>query len=178
MIHIKVNLISLALGVIILFQGCSYSNEKEVNCLIVRKMVFDDQLIRSDIRFNPYIYLMDSLSQHDSSNYDMYFDQAVNIYNRRKKSGNVYSGFVNPKTADSLAEIQIALDNKNLNIIINWFENIELNRIDTLNCYSDILFIFAHTPQPLKGKVINIIKKKRGFIPIENFEYLKRTLKF
>lgn len=134
-----------------------------------------DQLYRNDLRCNPIAYIIDSLSNHDIAFYEKNYEKAVNIY-RAKDGISFTKGFIDQKLSDSLFKLQVQIDRKQVNRISNWLKNIEENRIDTLDCYFDILFILAHTPNDMRPEIHKIVKMKKSYISNDTYDYLINAL--
>ncbi len=149
--------------------------DMKIDCSQIAKMSIQDQLYRADKRCNPIVHIIDSLSKGDSSLHEQFFDQASNIYMERKDTSYT-KGFIDKVVSDSLFKLQLEIDRKQVKEVSSWLENIEKNRIDTLKCYSDILFIFAHTPEEMRDDVKALLKSKSKYIHQINFEYLSRRL--
>jgi hypothetical protein len=151
------------------------NQDKKIDCDLIAKMMIKDQLYRGDKRCNPIVHIIDSLSQGDTALHEKFFDQASNIYMERKDT-TYTKGFIDKVVSDSLFKLQLEIDRKQVKEVSEWLENIEENRIDTLKCYSDILFILAHTPTEMRDDVKALLKSKSKYIHQINFEYLNRRL--
>ncbi len=162
----------------IFVSGCSFGLKKTLNCEKLNQMIANDQLYRDDIRANPIAFLIDSLSGGDKSKFDLFFDQAADIYISRKDSTHYTKGFINRVLADSLQRLQTKIDIKNVKTIHGYLEKVEINRIDTLKCFNDIKIILAHTPEELQPKSRSLIQQKKLFFHPITYKYLKRVLNF
>jgi len=145
-------------------------------------MQVKDQLYRSDVRVNPIVFLVDSLSNHDTTIYDQYFDKAIHILEDRGvfSNGRLMRPFWNSKQikiADSLLHIQNDIDKENLQTVINWLENIHNNRIDTLPCFGNLFIILAHTHKDRTEDVLKLIESKKEYINVYSYNYVTRVLK-
>jgi len=181
--HMKESLFSLLIifkcTVICMFVcGCNFGMNKTLNCEKFNQIIVSDQLYREDVRTNPIAFLIDSLSGGDKSKLDLFFDEAAEIYMSRKESTHYTRGFINRELADSLDRLQTKIDIKNVKTIHRYLEKVELNRIDTLECFRDVIIILAHTPKELMPKTKSLLEKKKSFINTVSFTYLKRRLNF
>jgi len=149
--------------------------DKKIDCSQIAKMSIQDQLYRGDKRCNPIVHIIDSLSKGDTALHEQFFDQASNIYMERKDT-TFTKGFIDKVVTDSLFKLQLEIDRKQVRVVSTWLENIEQNRMDTLRCYFDILFILAHTPSEMRDDVKALLKSKSKYIHQINFEYLNRRL--
>lgn len=155
--------------------SCVNSNHELINCKNIDGLSKLDQLYRNDLRCNPIAYIIDSLSNHDTAFYEKNYEKAVNIY-RAKDGISFTKGFIDQKLSDSLFKLQVQIDRKQVNRISIWLKNIEKNRIDTLDCYFDILFILAHTPNDMRPEILKIVKMKKSYISNDTYDYLINAL--
>ena len=174
--------IILLLFTLVVHLSCCRTANDIIDCDIISKMQVNDQLYRSDVRVNPIAFLVDSISKHDTTLYDQYFDKAIHILEDRGIFSN--GGFIRTfwnskqkKIADSLIHIQNDIDNENLRTVSNWLENIENNRIDTLPCFGDLFLILAHTHKVRAEEVLELIESKKEYIHTYSYNYITRILK-
>jgi hypothetical protein len=155
--------------------SCAETNYSKVDCHQIEKMSIQDQLYRGDKKCNPIVHIVDSLSKGDTAFYSEFQEQATNIYIDRKET-TFTKGFIDKVTSDSLRKLQLEIDRIQVREVSAWLENIEQNRMDTLPCYFDILFILAHTPSEMRNEVRALVNNKKKFISFETYEYLNRML--
>jgi hypothetical protein len=161
--------------VAMVYISCAETNYSKVDCHLIEKMSVQDQLYRNHKKCNPIVHIVDSLSKGDTAFYSEFHEQASNIYLERKDT-TFTKGFIDKVTSDSLLKLQLEIDRIQVREVSAWLENIEENRIDTLKCYYDILFILAHTPSEMRDDVKALLKSKSKYIHQINFEYLNRRL--
>ncbi len=161
---------------ILKFTSCVNNNYKFIDCNYVNEMSKLDQLYRNDLRCNPIVYIIDSLSNHDSALYENNYQKAVNIYLANDDT-SFTKGFINKELSDSLNKLQLEIDRVQVKRVSMWLTNIAKNRIDTLDCYFDMLFILAHTPSDMRKDISNVVKMKKSYISNETYDYLIKALK-
>jgi len=75
--------ITLLLCILIVHLSCCRTVNDVIDCDIISEMQVNDQLYRNDVRVNPIAFLVDSMSNHDTTLYDQYFDKAIHILEDR-----------------------------------------------------------------------------------------------
>jgi len=174
--------ITLLLCILIVHLSCCRTVNDVIDCDIISEMQVKDQLYRNDTRANPIVFLIDSMSNHDTSLYDQYYDKAIHVLEDRGilSNGRFVRPFWNPnqqKIADSLFHIQNDIDNENSRTVSNWLKNIENNRIDTLPCFGGLFIILAHTDNSGAEEVLKLIESKKKYIHTYSYNYITRVLK-
>ncbi|HMP28500.1 MAG TPA: hypothetical protein PKD85_02810 [Saprospiraceae bacterium] len=172
--------IGIGLG-ILFFLGCERKILNEVNCSIINEMLIQDQLYRADARINLIGPFADSLANGDSSQIDQYFEEAVDILRSKgviveNKFSYTHLSSDDKKVVDSLWNLQAIIDSVNTKNVIKWLENVEYNRIDSLECYSDLFIVLAHSPPEQIEEILKLIENKRNYIHINSYNFINRVL--
>ena len=183
MIHTRLNFSKFCVFIflVVVITYCSESENINPSCFLIKEMNEKDQLYRGDTRANPLEYIIDSLTNTQDAHKDEVYDEAINILQQKKiiKDKSIKSSFWNNKQkviADSLMQLQIEIDKKNIKVLLNWLDKIEHNKMDTLPCFSSIFLMLAHVNEDLLLRINRTIEeKKKYFDPIE-YNYIRKIL--
>lgn len=148
---------------------------KKVTCEEIDAMMKSDQLHRLELMsLSAQVYVADSLARAkygdtiNDSYYSEFWQEAIKITDSLPDSH-----FVDVTKRDSLWKIQKAIDNRNIERLLEIFETTPIDTLENMDCMNVVLLPFVHAGDQYNDRIRECIDTYKSFIGFNRYRHIR-----